>query len=42
MERSRRQTLVKKLIGRHWFFLLLIIVILAIVAGIVNVRFFGF
>ena len=30
-----------KILGQHWFFLLLIIVILAVVAGIVNVRFFS-
>jgi ribose transport system permease protein len=41
MEQGRQQTLIRKLVGRHWFFLVLIIVILAIVAGIVNVRFFG-
>jgi ribose transport system permease protein len=41
MESSNRQSLARKLVGRHWFFLLLIIVILAIVAGAVNVRFFG-
>jgi ribose transport system permease protein len=39
---SRRSTsALGKVLGQHWFFLMLIVVILAVVAGIVNVRFFS-
>src|SRR5512135_2388196 len=43
MEQQRRpqKSILAKIIARQWFFLLLIIVILSVVAGIVNVRFFG-
>jgi ribose transport system permease protein len=33
--------LLRKLVGKHWFFLVVIIVALSIVAGIINIRFFS-
>jgi ribose transport system permease protein len=39
--RDRPAPLMRKVIGKHWFFLVVIIVVLAVTAGIVNFRFFS-
>jgi ribose transport system permease protein len=41
MEMKRRHSFVERVAGKQWFFLLIIIIVLSIAAGIINYRFFS-